>query len=390
MIKVAVVGLGKMGLSHLSMVRAHPDVDLVGVCDSTGYLLDVLSKYTGVSTFSDLDEMLTTVRPDAVVIATPSHLHASMVRTALEHGVHVFCEKPLFLDPLDNDELPSLAAERGLVTQVGYHNRFVGTFREVKRLLDAGVLGTVTNVMAEAYGPVVLKPAGRSWRSRRASGGGCLYDYAAHPLDLLTWYFGEPSGVSGSTMTSIFSKDIDDAVTSTVRFADTMTAQLSANWSDESKRKMTTSIRIWGTFGHLEADRQSLKVYLRSTAPVPEGYEPGWNVKYTTELTESTWFYLRGEEYSAQVDEFVRRVHEGQLDGVSTFASASVTDRVIAMIASDALARPTGDIAPAAVHTHASRPATDGGRLPAAGHWRRRLRHLASSARQQTLGRWSR
>ncbi len=58
MIKVAVVGLGKMGLSHLSMVRAHPDVDLVGVCDSTGYLLDVLSKYTGVSTFGDLDEML--------------------------------------------------------------------------------------------------------------------------------------------------------------------------------------------------------------------------------------------------------------------------------------------------------------------------------------------
>ncbi len=100
--------------------------------------------------------------------------------------------------------------------------------------------------MAEAYGPVVLKPAGRSWRSRRSSGGGCLYDYAAHPLDLLTWYFGEPSAVAGSTMTSIFSKDIDDAVTSTVRYADGMTAQLSANWSDESKRKMTTSVRNLG------------------------------------------------------------------------------------------------------------------------------------------------
>ena len=48
MIDVAVVGLGKMGLSHLSMIQAHPDVNLVGVCDSTGYLLDVLGKYTGV------------------------------------------------------------------------------------------------------------------------------------------------------------------------------------------------------------------------------------------------------------------------------------------------------------------------------------------------------
>ena len=48
MIRVAVVGLGKMGLSHLSMIRAHPEVDLIGVCDATGYVLDVLTKYTGV------------------------------------------------------------------------------------------------------------------------------------------------------------------------------------------------------------------------------------------------------------------------------------------------------------------------------------------------------
>ncbi len=351
-----------------------------------------------MSTFGDLDEMLTTVRPDAVVIATPSHLHASMVRKALEQGVHVFCEKPLFLDPRDNDELTALAAERGLVTQVGYHNRFVGTFQEVKRLLDAAALGTVTNVMAEAYGPVVLKPAGRSWRSRRASGGGCLYDYAAHPLDLLTWYFGEPSGVSGSTMTSIFSKDIDDAVTSTVRYPDGMTAQLSANWSDESKRKMTTSVRIWGTAGHIEADRQSLKVYLRGTAPLPEGYEQGWNVKYTTELTESTWFYLRGEEYSAQLDEFVGRVQEGRVDGPSTFASASVTDRVISMIAADALAAPTPGATPVPAATgvatsaasRTSRTSRTSTARAAAGRLALGLRRVARSARRQTAERWSR
>jgi predicted dehydrogenase len=347
MIRVAVVGLGKMGLSHLAVVRAHPDVDLVGVCDSTGYVLDVLSKYTGVATFSDVDELLTTANPDAVVIATPSHLHASMVRKALERNIHVFCEKPLFLDPRDNDELTALAAERGLVTQVGYHNKFVGTFREVKRLLDEGALGTITNVTAEAYGPVVLKPAGRSWRSRRATGGGCLYDYAAHPLDLLTWYLGEPTSVSGSTMTSIFSKDTDDAVTSTLHFPASLTAQLTANWSDESKRKMTTSVRMWGTAGHLEADRQAVKVYLRGTVTVPAEYQKGWNVKYTTELTEGTWFYLRGEEYSAQIDDFVQRVGERRLDGPSTFATASMTDRVITMIAADAEPVPQSSAVPA-------------------------------------------
>lgn len=54
MIDVAVVGLGKMGLSHLSMIKAHPEVNLVGVCDATGYLLDILSKYTRVATYKDL------------------------------------------------------------------------------------------------------------------------------------------------------------------------------------------------------------------------------------------------------------------------------------------------------------------------------------------------
>ena len=136
--------------------------------------------------------MLRDLDLDAVVIATPSSTHASMVRTALERGLHVFCEKPFTLSARESEELGALARERGLVTQVGYHNRFVGAFREVKRLLDAGAIGRVTHVLGEAYGPVVLKPRGGTWRSRREEGGGSLYDYAAHPIDLVNWYLGEP------------------------------------------------------------------------------------------------------------------------------------------------------------------------------------------------------
>ena len=105
MIDVAVVGLGKMGLSHLAMIKAHPDVRLVGVCDSTGYLLDILSKYTRVRTFKDYSKLLDEAEPQAVIIATPTNLHAPMIRTALERGIHVFCEKPFVLDPVDGDAL---------------------------------------------------------------------------------------------------------------------------------------------------------------------------------------------------------------------------------------------------------------------------------------------
>ena len=336
MIKLAVVGLGKMGLSHHAMMNMHPDVEVVGVCDSSSYLLGVLSKYTGVGTYTDFDAMLEKVELDAVLIATPSSSHAHMVRAALERDLHVFCEKPFTLNVQDSETLTALSRERGLVTQVGYHNRFVGAFLEVKALLDAGAIGDVTHALGEAYGPVVLKPTGRTWRSRRNDGGGCLYDYAAHVIDLLNWYLGEPVGVGGTVLNKVFSREIEDEVFSTLHFPEGQTAQISVNWSDESYRKMTTRVTIWGTAGRIYSDRQECQVYLRDTARIPAGFQKGWNVRNTTDLTKPVWFYLRGEEYSAQIDSFVQRIKERHADGQNSFATAAIADKVIAMMIMDA------------------------------------------------------
>lgn len=341
MVRIGVVGLGKMGLSHLSMVRAHPEVTVEAVVDSAGYILDVLAKYTGLATYTDYEAMLDTVELDAVLIATPTRFHAPMVRAALDRGLHVFCEKPLCLSSADSAELAATARDRGLVTQVGYHNRFVGAFREVRRLLDLGAIGRVTHVLAEAYGPVVLRPRGSTWRSRRTEGGGCLYDYAAHPLDLATWYAGEPIAVGGTVLGSVFSEDTEDEVFSTLYFGDGASGQLSVNWSDESYRKMTTRVTLSGTAGKITADRQEVQVYLRGNAPAVDGYQPGWNVKYTTELTPPGWFYLRGEEYSAQLDHFVRRILDPSVEATNDFTSAAATDRVLELLTRDAAAAPT-------------------------------------------------
>jgi predicted dehydrogenase len=341
MVRLAVVGLGKMGLSHLAMINAHPHVKVEAVCESSAYILEVLKKYAGVRTYTDLDSMLREVDLDAVIIATPSSLHTRMVRAALDKGLHVFCEKPLCLDSRYGEELTRVANGKGLVNQVGYHNRFVGAFREVKRLLDANAIGEVTHVLAEAYGPVVLKPRGSTWRTHSSEGGGCLYDYAAHPLNLVNWYFGAPQGVGGSILRRIFSKDTDDGVFGSLYFADGKSAQISVNWSDESYRKMTTTITIWGMAGRIYADRQECRAYLRDGARAPAGYQPGWNVRYTTDLTEPVWFYVRGEEYSAQLDYFVRCVEEKRAaDNVNSFASALTTDKVIEMLLADAARGP--------------------------------------------------
>jgi predicted dehydrogenase len=333
MVRVGVIGAGKMGLSHLAILRAHPDVEIVGVCDSLGYLLDVLEKYTGVRKFTDAARLFDE-RPDAVLIATPSASHVALVGEALARGIHVFCEKPLTLSAAESTALADAAAKAGLVTQVGYHNRFVGTFREVKHLLDLHAIGRVTHVLAEAYGPVVLRPKGETWRSKRMAGGGALYDYAAHPLDLLCWYLGEPETVTGTFLGRDFSAETDDEVYGTLTYSGSASAQLSVNWSDESYRKMTTKMTLWGERGKIIADRQGCEVYLRDNAEVPDGYRVGWNSANTTALTPPVWYYLRGEEYSAQIDHFVRSVGaavsgSGGVAPVNDFRSAAATDRTI-------------------------------------------------------------
>lgn len=354
-VRVGLVGVGKMGLSHLSIVRALSGVQIVGVCDSFGYLTDVLSKYTGLPTFAALPAMLDQAEVDALVIASPSGSHYELVAQALDRGIHVFCEKPLTLAAEQSADLARRAQSANLVSQVGYHYRYTATFAEVKQLLAQDVIGTVSHVSAQAYGPVVLREAGSTWRSKRTSGGGCLYDYAAHPLDLLQWYLGPAQRASGSILQRIFSAETDDAVYSTLYFADEVNAQLSVNWSDESARKMTTKIAIWGERGSIYADRQEIQVYLRAGATPPPGYRAGWTVRYITELAEPVEFYLRGEEYSAQLRAFVDAVAARDPRAVrSSFASAALTDAMIEMVLADSAGTSPGGATPSPRHQVAS------------------------------------
>ena len=344
------VGLGKMGLSHLAIVRAHPQVDLIAGCDSSAYLTEVLAKHAGLKCYSDFDRMLADERLDAVVVSTPSKLHASMVQKALEAGLHVFCEKPFVLDVSDGERLVALAENKALVTQVGYHYRFVGAFREAARIVNSGALGTIHHVRAEAYGPVVLRPKGGTWRLAKSEGGGALYDYACHAIDLVNFVVGTPASVGGVVRHGVFSRDVEDEVYCSLYYAGGASGQLCVNWSDESFRKMSMKISVWGTNGRVTADRQECQTYLREeTERVPE-LRAGWSVRYTTDLTEPVWYYLRGEEYSAQIDYFVQSIAARRTQGENCFRSALEADRIVSMIvAQGQLGSPYADTARAPV-----------------------------------------
>lgn len=333
MIKMGLVGVGKMGISHLAILGAHPQVDVVAICDSATYITSVLRKYNGISTFKDFGKMLEECKLDGLFIATPTSSHFDLAKTALENGLHLFVEKPLCLHAEQSEQLAKLAVEKHCVNQVGYHNRFIGTFREMQRLVQAGAIGDVYHVDGRAFGQVVIRPkTGLTWRSKKTEGGGCLHDYACHVLDLMNFVAGPPEEVISAQLQSIFSADIEDAVFATFRYPSGATGYLETNWSDESYRKMSTTITVFGTKGKLIADRQELRVYLRSGAEYGQ-YPAGWTIRYITDLQSPVNYYLRGEEYSAQIDSFIESIQAGNFKPENSFASAAQTDGIIDQIA---------------------------------------------------------
>ncbi len=334
MIRVALIGVGKMGLSHFAIMSAHPEVDVVAVCDNAAYLTSTISKQLGVNTYKNHSKMFKECEIDAVIISTPNSTHYSLAKLALEQGIHVFLEKPLCLDPNEGLELARIAKEKGLVNQVGYHNRFIGTFQETRRLVKAGAIGEVYHVEGKAFGQVVIKPkTGSTWRSKKSEGGGCLHDYACHVLDLMNYITETPSKINSSQLQSIFSANIEDAVYATMEYPSGATGLLEANWSDTSVRKMSTSITIYGKKGKIVVDRQEMKVYLQPGDSF-EKMGDGWTIKYITELQAPVNFYIRGEEYSAQLDHFVDAISGREVHVETSFATAAETDLVIEKIAS--------------------------------------------------------
>lgn len=335
MLKIALIGAGKMGISHLGILGGYAHTDIVGVCDTSKMVTDFLTKHGKFNCFSDYKKMIAETKPDAVVVAVPTKFHYSIIKDLLEQGLHVFAEKPFCLNYEQSEELVRLAAQKKVINQVGYHNKFIGTFREVKRIAESGALGDIYHFIGESYGPVVVKKKADTWRSDPSEGGGCLLDYASHVIDLLNDIVSPIQTAKGTLLKSVFSGQVEDAVYSLVETQNGKSGLISVNWSDDTHRKMTTSVTLVGTKGKLVSDANELKLFLREENAL-KGYNKGWNVKYITDLQEGVDYYLRGEEYSSQLDYFVKACEGKVPNSINNFASAAHTDKAISIIRNNA------------------------------------------------------
>jgi hypothetical protein len=153
------------------------------------------------------------------------------------------------------------------------------------------------------------------------------------PIENVYKSFGRSIGfidkVLSADFITVFSEHVEDAVFAHVITENGIHGSLNANWSDETFRKMSTILTINGSLGKLIVDTTELKVYFKND-PKINGYEKGWNIKGINTLTAPVDFYLRGEEYSAQMDYFIRSINGEASNTINTFESAYHTDKVIA------------------------------------------------------------
>ncbi len=325
---IALIGVGKMGLSHLANVNQTPGIKVQAICDTSKPLLRFLEKNTQFKSFDDYKKMIDDSPLDGIMINVPNSFHFDIAQYCIKKGICVFVEKPLTLRYADSKTLVDLARDNGVKGQVGYVNRYNPMFQRVKSLLEGNVIGTVTNYTNRMVGSVVLKESSKGWRNDYSKGGGCLFDYGPHCLDLATYLFGTDALVQSSVLKKIFSTKVDDIVYATLLHNEAIVGFNYINWSDSSVRKASNTVEIYGTKGKIVANKQELSVF--STEPNPLfKLEQGWNQFYITDENTNVNYYLRGEDFSRQLEEFSKLLN-GEIDkSISSLETASITDKIV-------------------------------------------------------------
>ena len=269
MIRTAMVGLGKMGLSHLAIVRAHPEhrprrrLRRDRLPDRHPEQARRASSATPTSTACS-----TPSRLDALVVATPSKLHAPMVQQgARARACTSSARSPSCSTSPTASGSSSWRAASRCVTQVGYHYRFVGAFKEAARHRPVGRPRRDPPRSRRGVRAGRAAPQGRDLaldQERRRRRALRLRLPRDRPRELhrrrrrRRWAASSATASSRATSTT--------RSTARFHFAGGASGQLCVNWSDESFRKMSTKISVWGTSGRLTADRQECQLYLREHA----------------------------------------------------------------------------------------------------------------------------
>jgi len=329
-VRVGVIGMGRMGLTHFSIINTHPAVEMTAVADTSSTMLSMMKKMLpNVKQFTDFNDLLKSGLVDAVIVCTPSSLHYPVCKLACENGISVFCEKPFTTDPKLAEDLANMFEAKGLVNQVGYVYRFDPVFNKVKELLGQGAIGKVCHVNAQFLSATISKmQPEKGWRAKRENGGGATFEMGSHVIDLMEFLFGKPTKVVGSMLNQVYSEAVEDVVDVQMMYEGGISGNLHVNWSEYTYRKPMLKLDIHGTKGKIVADLYGYKLNMREENK-ELGLEQGWTTVPMNMIPDPTPFYVRGTSFTNQLYAFADAVKESRKTTGCSFRSATDTQEVI-------------------------------------------------------------
>jgi predicted dehydrogenase len=231
MLRYGVIGIKGIGQYHIKWALRHPNVRLTALVDTDADAVHEAAIAHGTWAFTDYQTMLAAEIVDAVSIALPHHLLATVGLLCLRHGLHILVEKPFALTASLAAEMLHEARTRSLQIGAVYQYRTHATMQMLERLISEGVVGRVRQVLW-------VRQSFRSneyyrqsaWRSMwRGAGGGLLMNQISHDIDLLCWLFGKPLTVTAMLGNQLHDTPLDDVLGAVIAFENGVLVTLHAS-----------------------------------------------------------------------------------------------------------------------------------------------------------------
>jgi predicted dehydrogenase len=225
-VKIGVIGLGLWGREILATLSRQDSGVVTAICDTYEPYLNKGREIAPRSALvSDYRRVLDSPDVEAIVLATPSHLHRDIALHALQAGKHVYCEAPL-ATTVDDAKAIAIAG-RGmskLIFQAGLQGRSNALYRHVSQFVRSGALGTPVSVAAQwnkkqswrRPAPTPSRENEMNWRLSSKTSAGLLGEVGIHQLDLINWYLKAlPTAVTGFSSIAGWNdgRDVPDTVT---------------------------------------------------------------------------------------------------------------------------------------------------------------------------------
>lgn len=214
MLKFGLAGCGHIAKKHFSALEEIDQAGLVAVCDSDLQRLAPFKSHSDLAIYDDYEEFLQDTNIEAVIITTPSGLHASMGEKAARAGKHILMEKPFVLNLNEGANLVKLCQREGVKLAVVHPNRFKPAVQALFNAVSQGWFGTITHASAVLRwhrSQEYFQAA--PWRGTREMDGGILFNQAIHNLDLFNWLAGPVEEVFAYGATRVHQIQCEDVCT---------------------------------------------------------------------------------------------------------------------------------------------------------------------------------